>query len=284
MEWLLRDKKKALFGALSARNALCLDAIVRFCGASLTIFDQDLIRTNCIRILRYLILGDYHLSSSQCCLDLDAFSVLAFLTLSMPVLFDRSHPNSKSVLHPLGTELDKHLLHLLLVFHFVQVLLTYPFHEEDRMETDDSSRMHGEDVTALLFYEEVRTAAGYDQYNPIPSGHTIVHCLKTGSLPFLRCAAIFYHVLMDTPPPSCLQDVNNSEFESICKYLALPPTLDELLASTSLKHLALRFVLILLISQLYFGDNLLYLVANLQRDLHIFCKSFAKIYSMYFHV
>lgn len=250
MEWLLRDKKKALFGAHSARNALCLDAIIRFCGASLMIFDQDVVRTNSIRILRYLVLGDHHLSSPQCCLDLDAFSVLAFLILSMPVFFESSQSKSQSVLHPLGTELDKHLLHLLLIFHFVQVLLTYPFHEEDEMDTDESSdvssssKMHGEDVTALLFYEEVRTAAGFDQWNPAPSGHTIVHCLKSGSLPFLRCAAIFFHVLTDTPPPSSLQDVSDCEFENICKYLALPPTLDELLASTSLKHLALRFDLI----------------------------------------
>lgn len=247
MEWLLRDKKKALFGALSARNSLCLDAIIRFCGTSLTIFDHDLIRTNCIRIMRYLVLGDHHLSSSQCCLDLDAFSVLAFLTLSMPVFFERSKPDSKQILHPLGTDLDKHLVHLLLVFHFVQVILTYPFHEEERMETDDmdvgggsSSKAHSEDVTALLFYEEVRTAAGYDQWNPVPSGHTIVHCLKSGSLPFLRCAAIFFHVLTDTPPPSSLQDMNDQEYENICKYLGLPPTLDELLSSTSLKHLALK--------------------------------------------
>lgn len=245
MEWLLRDKKKALFGSLSARNSLCLDAIIRFIGASLTIYDHDLIRTNCIRILRYLVLGDHHLSSTQCCLDLDAFSVLAFLVLSMPVLFAPSCSSLKLVLHPLGTELDKNLLHLLLVFHFVQVILTYQFNEEDRMETDEmdapsSSKTHSEDVIALLFYEEVRTAAGYDQWTTVPSSHTIVHCLKTGSLPFLRCAAIFFHVLTDTPPPSCLQDINNYEFENICKYLGLPSTIDELLASPSVKHLALR--------------------------------------------
>lgn len=117
------------------------------------------------------------------------------------------------------------------------------------METEPSSmqsestRPHGESVTALLFYEEVRTAAGFDRWNPAPSGHTIVHCLKTGSLPFLRCCAIFFHVLTDTPPPPSLQQEqreNGESFESICAYLGFPSTLDELLASTSLKHLALR--------------------------------------------
>ncbi|XP_035225375.1 E3 ubiquitin-protein ligase UBR2-like [Stegodyphus dumicola] len=247
MEWLLRDKKKALFGAHSSRNALCLDAIIRFCGASLKIFDQDIIRTNCIRILRYLVQGEHYLSSPQCCLDFDAFSLLAFLVLSMPVLFESSEPDKTRVLHPLGTALDKHILHLLLTFHFVQVLLTYPFQEEENMDTDEmsevseTSKLHGENVTALLFYEEVCTAAGFDQRLPAPSGHTIVHCLKTGSLPFLRCAAIFFHVLTDTPSTSALQEVNDTEFESICKYLGLPTTLDELLSSTSLKHLALSW-------------------------------------------
>lgn len=246
MEWLLRDKKKALFGAHSSRNALCLDGIIRFCGTSLQIFNQDVIRTNCVRILRYLLLSEHYLSSPQCCLDLDAFSVLAFLILSMPVLFEHSQTN-KAILHPLGTTLDKYILHVLLTFHFVQVLLTYPFHEEEKMETDnqtfvsESSGPHGESVTALLFYEEVRTAAGFDQWNPAPSGHTIVHCLKSGSLPFLRCAAIFFHVLTDTPAPPALQELRDNEFESICSYLGLPPTLDELLASTSLKHLALSW-------------------------------------------
>ncbi|XP_015925189.1 E3 ubiquitin-protein ligase UBR2 [Parasteatoda tepidariorum] len=245
MEWLLRDKKKALFGAHSSRNALCLDGIIRFCGASLRIFDHNVIRSNCIRILRYLVLGEHYLSSPQCSLDLDAFSVLLFLVHSMPILFEKDNADKRTVLHPLGTTLDKYLLHLLLIFHFVQVLLTYPFHEEEKMETDCGPdripRLHGENVTALLFYEEVRTAAGFDQWIPAPSGHTIVHCLKTGSLPFLRCAAIFFHVLTDTPPPMSLQEVNDKEFENICTYLGLPPTLDELLASTSLKHLALSW-------------------------------------------
>ncbi|XP_055953214.1 E3 ubiquitin-protein ligase UBR2-like [Argiope bruennichi] len=246
MEWLLRDKKKALFGAHSSRNALCLDGIIRFCGTSLRIFDQGVIRTNCVRILRYLLLSEHYLSSPSCCLDLDAFSMLVFLTLSIPVLFKHSNPDT-APLHPLGTTLDKYILHVILTLHFVQVLLTYPFHEEENMETDnqssvnESSGPHGESVTALLFYEEVRTAAGFDQGNPAPSGHTIVHCLKSGSLPFLRCAAIFYHVLTDTPAPPALQEYRDNEFESICSYLGLPPTLDELLASTSLKHLALSW-------------------------------------------
>lgn len=126
MEWLLRDRRKALFGAHSSRNALCLDGVIRFCGASLRVFDHDVVRTNCVRMLHYLLLGDHYLSSPQCCLDLDAFSVLAFLVLAMPVLF-QPRPGRAPVLHPLGNVLDKHLLHLMLVFHFVQVLLTYPF-------------------------------------------------------------------------------------------------------------------------------------------------------------
>ncbi|KAG8196917.1 hypothetical protein JTE90_027621 [Oedothorax gibbosus] len=258
MEWLLRDKKKALFGAHSARNALCLDGIIRFCGASLRIFDHDVVRTNCVRILRYLLLDEPYQSSPQCCLELDAFSVMTFLVLSMPVLFSRSNgAEGTSVLNPVGTTLDKVILHLMLVFHFVQVLLTYPFQEEEKMETENStssevptsmgesststSGPHDESVTALIFYEEVRTAAGYDRYFPTPSGHTIVHCLKSGSLPFLRCAAIFFHGLTDTPPPAALQEIRDNEFESLCQYLGFPTRIDELLSSTALKHLALSW-------------------------------------------
>ncbi|XP_054719736.1 E3 ubiquitin-protein ligase UBR2-like [Uloborus diversus] len=247
MEWMLRDKKKALFGAHSSRNALCLDAITRFCGASLLIFDHDVVRTNCIRILRYLVLGEHHVSSPQCCLDMDAFSMLVFLVLSMPVLFEHSDQEKQRILHPLGSSLDKHLLHLMLIFHFVQVLLTYPFHEEENMETDDVSsdgedpKMQGENFIASVFYEEMRMAAASHQWISAPSRHSIVHCLKVGSLPFLRCAAIFFHVLTDTPPPPSLQEINDCEFENICKYLGLPPTLDELLASTSLRQLALSW-------------------------------------------
>ncbi|GIY02969.1 e3 ubiquitin-protein ligase UBR2 [Caerostris darwini] len=245
MEWLLRDKKKALFGAHSSRNALCLDGIIRFCASSLQIFHAEVVRTSCIRLLQHLLVSEVYLATPLCCLEMDAFSMLVFLVLSMPVLFKYSE-ESEAYLHPLGTTLDKYILHICLAFHFIQVLLTYPFNEEEGMDMDnqssvnESSSPHDESVTALLFYEEVRTASA-KTLDPAPSGHTIVHCLKSGSLPFLRCAAIFFHVLTDVPPPVALQELRDNEFESICAYLGLPPTLDELLASTSLKQLALSW-------------------------------------------
>lgn len=244
IEWLLREQDKPLFGELSSRNSLCMEAVIRFSGASLQVFEQDVVRTHCVRMLRYLLLGERYLSSPQCCLDLDAFSVLVLLVLSMPVLLDNEKGDGVPMLHPVGTALEGHLMHLMFMFHLVQLLLTYPFDEDDAMETDSVENMleDSEEVVASRFYKEVRTASGFDVNKPMPSGHLVVHCIKQGSIPFLRCCAIFFHVLTDTLAPESLKELGDQEFEHLCKYLGLSTTINGLLSSPSLTQLALSWV------------------------------------------
>merc|ERR1712136_591520 len=57
--------------------------------------------------------------------------------------------------------------------------------------------------------------------------------LKAASLPFLRCAALFYHHLTNVPGPAELAHFSDDEFEVLTKYLSLPSTPAELLNPSS---------------------------------------------------
>jgi hypothetical protein len=48
--------------------------------------------------------------------------------------------------------------------------------------------------------------------------------IKRASLPFLRCAALFYHHLTCVPGPADLTHFADNEFDVLAKYLSLPAT------------------------------------------------------------
>uniref|UniRef100_A0A1W7R9B1 E3 ubiquitin-protein ligase n=1 Tax=Hadrurus spadix TaxID=141984 RepID=A0A1W7R9B1_9SCOR len=244
IEWLLRDQGKPLFGELSSRNSNCLQAIVRFVTSSLQVFDPQTVRSHGVRLLRFLILSENHLYSSQCCLEVDAFSLLVSLALSTPNLFgnDEGKSATKPVPLPLGSILDQHLLHVVYVFHLVQLLLTYTYPDDEAMETDSIEDIQdSEETIAFHFFKEVMYAAGLAQNKTLPSGIQIVQSIHEGMLPFLRCCALFYHYVTDITPPQQLQQLDSNEYQHLCHYLGLPIHISEILHSSSLKQLALNW-------------------------------------------
>ena len=119
IERILRVENKSIFSDLSSRKYNCLQALVRYIGYSNVIFDNSILSSHCIRILRFLLINDYHMTNPYCCLDIDAFGTLVFLTILTPSLY----PNqSKNAIMPKGNNSDQNYIQLLLVFHLVQVI------------------------------------------------------------------------------------------------------------------------------------------------------------------
>ncbi|XP_031694689.1 E3 ubiquitin-protein ligase UBR2-like isoform X1 [Anarrhichthys ocellatus] len=62
----------------------------------------------------------------------------------------------------------------------------------------------------------------------VTSGWQLFHCVKAGSLPFLRAAALFFHYLNSTAPPADLLVAGPGQWEALCSYLNLPSNLLQL--------------------------------------------------------
>lgn len=127
IERVLRDEKRSIFNDLSSRKFNCLQALVRYVGVSSGVFNVAIIRTHSIKLLKYLLVDDYHVTVATSCLDVDAFGLLVSLVLSTPSLYVREDKEDPmcALTSPLGSLFDKHFVNLVIVFHLVQVSIHY---------------------------------------------------------------------------------------------------------------------------------------------------------------
>lgn len=278
IEWLLRDQGKPLFGSLSFCQDHCLSALTRCIANCIRIFDSQVVRSHCVRLLRYLLLGEHYLSSPFSIIEVDAFGLLVSLTMALPSLYMNEENSSTGTFNtengifnvaitslgngsnpfPLGNAMDFCVLQLVYTFHLVQVLLTKDFVDEtndeeaDAMEVDEVVSASDEntsnepkldcDIVLLNFYQELITAAGI--YNrKSPSVEALRKTVKEGTTPFLRCAATFFHYVTDViAPPDLLDGAFSGDiYEVLCQYLSLPTTIGEFLQSSLLRQLALSW-------------------------------------------
>ena len=119
---MLREEGKSIFGDLSSRRYHCLQALVRYVGVSSIEYNISIIRSHCIRLLRYLLIFDNYISSPSC-LDVDAFGLLVSLILSNPSLYLNEDKDDKvsALFVPSGNVFDQHYINLIIVFHIIQV-------------------------------------------------------------------------------------------------------------------------------------------------------------------
>ncbi|XP_022244280.1 E3 ubiquitin-protein ligase UBR2-like isoform X1 [Limulus polyphemus] len=243
IEWLLRDQKKSLFGDLSSRRAHCMQTLVRVVGASTSIFDAQVVRNHCVSLLQYLLLAEEHSCSSSCCLEVDAFTLLVFVCLSMPVLFTADdHESNSGLTFPVGGVNELYILHLVLVFHLVQIFLSIDFPFLEEAETSEAQHKEtSEEVAVCHFYIEVLTAAGVENCKNPVNAQKLLKTIHQAMLPFLRCSALFFHFLTDVEAPKTLAGMHSEEyqFQALCWYLGLSTRLNEILQSPSLRQLAL---------------------------------------------
>uniref|UniRef100_A0A8C7CEP4 E3 ubiquitin-protein ligase n=1 Tax=Oncorhynchus kisutch TaxID=8019 RepID=A0A8C7CEP4_ONCKI len=231
IERLLVDEEKPLFGSLPCRQDDCLSSLARFGSACWTAASQPSVQGHYIRLVAALI-PDPQVETSPCILDIDMLHLLVSVVLS----YGSVHSQDSSGLSVDAVQL--HFFHLITVAHMVQMLLTS---EEVTMEQESggAEREEEEDICAL--YNTLRTHLG-SSLPEVASGWHLWRCVKTGILPYLRGAALFFHHLNGVPTPPELHAICPGQWEVLCGYLSLPSNLLQLYhKSLSLSLVARHF-------------------------------------------
>ncbi|XP_030854338.1 E3 ubiquitin-protein ligase UBR2 isoform X2 [Strongylocentrotus purpuratus] len=229
-ETQLRNEGKALFGALSQRQMDCLRCLIRYSVVNSCLCNYAHVQRHAIRLLSALYPQESSgRPSDPCILDMDVFTLLVSVCMSLPRLYNSNERVAMSLLG--GPISDHHLLRVALAAHLVQVLLTasrdIPFEEsmeEEGSSVDDSKE--GRDL--LQACSMLKQYAGLEAA-PLPPGWQLVNHVQVSCLPFLRSAALFFHFLTSVPCPAELQNAGIDEFEPLCRYLGLPTNLATLL-------------------------------------------------------
>lgn len=86
-ERVSRFKGSPLFEDLESSKNLCLSSLIRFACGSMMTHQSDMIQSLLVRKLRYLLINEEHLSSSPCCLDIDAFEMFVSLMILLQKLY-----------------------------------------------------------------------------------------------------------------------------------------------------------------------------------------------------
>ncbi|XP_037135452.1 E3 ubiquitin-protein ligase UBR2 isoform X1 [Syngnathus acus] len=220
IERLLMDEEKPLFGSLPCRQDDCLSSITRFSWACWTSASLHAVHKHFIRLFAALI-PDPQVENTPCILDIDMFHLLVYSVLS----YTSVHNLDQSGRHAIDSA-HVHLLHLITVAHLVQVLLTSNM-EELCMEQDGTGSEE-EELTCQL-YNTLKKHLG--SVLPDVAPWQLWRCVKAGVSPFLRCAALFFHHLNSTAPPTDLLGTGPGQWEALCSYLSLPSNLLQLYQS-----------------------------------------------------
>ncbi|XP_017331926.1 E3 ubiquitin-protein ligase UBR1 [Ictalurus punctatus] len=222
-ENMLQEEGKTLFGSLQNRQLAGLKALVQFSAIQRMKSSQSVIQKHFTDMIAVL-LPVSNAESTPTILEVDFFTLLVGLVLSIPVLYQEENVDLQpSAISTVYNQL--HLVHLVTMAHIVQVLLS--------SQDLNAEAIGGGDA------EEVRTAAAV--YSTV-SQHTgglkagvcasmTVDMVKRGVLPFLRCAALFFHCLTGVPAPEELSSTAvscESQLPLLCSYLALPCNLFQL--------------------------------------------------------
>nr|XP_032821084.1 E3 ubiquitin-protein ligase UBR2-like isoform X2 [Petromyzon marinus] len=231
LESNLRADMKPLFGSLPSRQVECLRSLVRLAEAQYSMVSSaEVVQGHVLRLFSVLI-PDPQGEDSPCLLDVDLTHLLLCATLAFPALYhEEGAPLRPSPVAASVNEL--HLVTLVTMAHVLQVLLTAATvaptpTTEDAMEVDEEVGYGEEEVQAveeLCVRLQQLTAGAYASRVP---ASRLARSVRAGVAPFLRCAATFFCLLHDSPPPPQLR-ASGLEFETLCRYLALPTNLASL--------------------------------------------------------
>jgi E3 ubiquitin-protein ligase UBR2 len=116
-----RLEGKSMFADLSSRRYNCLQVLVRFVCLSSVLFLQEQLKSCSIRLLQQLLIPRHYNSCSRSCLDLDAFGLLITLVCVAPSIYAEETSSKVKPVMPLGNAFDQQILHIVFMFHIVQV-------------------------------------------------------------------------------------------------------------------------------------------------------------------
>jgi len=165
--------------------------------------------------------------------------MLVSLTFSIPSLFNGDF----SAPLPAGNVQDLHILRLVYLMHLCQILLTTDKFTSgmdvvENVTTDgvgvaQDNQDETDEMPVLALLHRVRSAVGFASEGDGTEGlraKAVWSDVKHASLPFLRCAALFYHHLTNVAGPEGLSHFNDDEHTVLSSFLNLPATPADLLA------------------------------------------------------
>uniref|UniRef100_A0A493TCC3 E3 ubiquitin-protein ligase n=1 Tax=Anas platyrhynchos platyrhynchos TaxID=8840 RepID=A0A493TCC3_ANAPP len=161
----------------------------------------------CMHFLRSEISNNYETA-------LPLFVVLSFPSLYWEDAVDLQPSSISSAYNHL------YLFHLTTLAHITQIVI---------------SSAKGRGLLCILEKQVTKYRINYCRYfsfvyyscfsQDIP-GWLVWDCVKKGIMPYLRCAALFFHYLLGVSPPEELQQVSEEgQFKALCSYLSLPTNL-----------------------------------------------------------
>ncbi|XP_030626324.1 E3 ubiquitin-protein ligase UBR2 isoform X2 [Chanos chanos] len=219
IERLLADEERPLFGSLPCRQDECLSSLARFGSACWTVCSLSVVQNHFIRLLAALV-PDPQVENSPCILDIDMFHLLVSLVLSHPTVHCQDFSGMSSDAAQL------HLFHLVTMAHVVQILLS-SVPAETMMEQESGGAEEEEEEGVSLLYSALRKHVNR-ALPEVSSGWHLWRCVKTGILPYLRSAALFFHHLNGVPAPPELTALGPGQWDALCGFLGLPSNLLQL--------------------------------------------------------
>ncbi|XP_076464873.1 E3 ubiquitin-protein ligase UBR2-like isoform X2 [Babylonia areolata] len=230
----LSGENQGIFGSLTERQSFLLGSLVRFAATISHFVSTDIMREHCVKLLSLLIPEKVEslVYEAECFLDVDLVHFLVALTMTLPALHTGATATGTSTatatattMLPSGGLNDQHALRLVFILHLVQVMLTYDAPPQESMEMEEEAE--GEGTALLEIYKSLRSDAGL-QCTEMPSCWQLLSHVREATLPFLRCAALFYHYLTGVVAPVSLHERGSNEFSHLCNYLALPKDMSTL--------------------------------------------------------
>ncbi|KAG8505315.1 E3 ubiquitin-protein ligase UBR1 [Galemys pyrenaicus] len=191
---LLGDEGKPLFGALQNRQHNGLKALIQFAVAQRITCPQVLIHKHLIRLLS-VVLPNLKSEDTPCLLSIDLFHVLVGAVLAFPSLY---YGNNVELQASTNGSSYNHLFlfHLITMAHILQILLTIDTGLPLAQVQEESEEAR----SASSFLAEVSQYTSGCIGCGVPGWYLWAY-LKNGIIPYLRCAALFFHYLLGVTPP-----------------------------------------------------------------------------------
>jgi len=228
-ESLLRDQNKGIFD-LTMRQSNCLRVLVRYCAMSSSVSGSvSDMQTDCLKLLAALIPSELSDVNFPSVLDLNIFATMVNLRFALQALDFVDSSLSMSDLLANGS-IDRFLLEISMKALLVQLILTAPAEippvDEHckHLASDEVKRSLAKLWGRMRFCSNIQSS---DESHMQPDKlycHVVEQCL-----PFIRCAALFYHFLTGVVSPATLsgKEVHEShnplkEGQALCLYLSIP--------------------------------------------------------------
>ncbi|KAM8920859.1 E3 ubiquitin-protein ligase UBR1 [Pelodytes ibericus] len=221
IESLLQSDNKALFGALQKRQHAGLKALVKFAEAINVTCPQNSIQTHLLQFLS-VFMPNLELEGAPCFPSVDVFHLLVGSVLAFPSLYwEESVILQPSALISAYNHL--YLFQMLTMTHIMQILLSAA---TDTVPSVEPGNCEEEALTAESLCRVLSQVSSGRLAVNLP-GWYAWNRVKHGILPYLRCAALFFHHLLGvTPPEELMSPLSpDDQLDALCSYLSLPTNL-----------------------------------------------------------